>query len=42
MHRYLFYSSVCAAMFVKKSKVHIVYHKEFDDAGILPDFNESC
>ena len=39
---YFFYSSVCAAMFVKKSKVHIVCHKEFDDARILPDFNESC
>ena len=37
-----FHSSVCAAMFVKKSKVHNVCHKEFDDVRILPDFNESC
>ena len=29
-----FYLSVCAAMFVKKSEVHIVYHKELADAGI--------
>jgi hypothetical protein len=30
-----FYSSVCAAMFVKKSEVHILYHKELAHARIL-------
>jgi hypothetical protein len=29
-----FFLSVCAAMFVKKSEVHILYHKELADAGI--------
>ena len=29
------YSSVCVAMFVKKSQVHILYHKELADARIL-------
>jgi hypothetical protein len=32
-----FYSSVCAAMFVKKSYVHILYHKELADARILSE-----
>ena len=31
-----FYPSVCAAMFVKKSEVHILYHKELADARIIP------
>ena len=31
----LFYSSVCPAMFVKKSEVHILYLKELTDARIL-------
>jgi hypothetical protein len=31
----LFYSSVCPAMFVKKSYVHILYHKELTDARIV-------
>ncbi len=35
MRRIFFYSSVCAAMFVKKSKVHIVYLKELANARIL-------
>jgi hypothetical protein len=33
--RIFYYSSVCAAMFVKKSQVHILYHKELADARIL-------
>ena len=31
---YFFYPSVCAAMFVKKSEVHILYHKELANARI--------
>jgi hypothetical protein len=30
-----FYPSVCADMFIKKSQVHILYHKEVADARIL-------
>ena len=30
-----FFLSVCAAMFVKKSEVYILYHKELADARIL-------
>jgi hypothetical protein len=32
-----FYSSLCSAMFVKKSYVHILYHKELADARISND-----
>jgi hypothetical protein len=34
LRRIFFYSSVCAAMFVKKSKVHILYHKELADVRL--------
>jgi hypothetical protein len=33
-----FYPSVCAAMFVKKSQVHFLYHKELAHARILLEF----
>ena len=32
------YPSVCAAMFVKKSQVHFLYHKELAHARILLEF----
>ena len=33
--RFFCYSSICPAMFVKKSYVHILYNKEFADARII-------
>jgi hypothetical protein len=38
MGRILFYPSVYAAMFFKKSQVHILSHKELVDARILHIF----